>query len=71
MITTVAEVDARIREIYDHKGDDEMQHSLEDDIMREFIAAVADGAVDSQEARRMAVRVAELNESTNFSRWYG
>jgi hypothetical protein len=68
MITTVQEAIDRIREIESYAGDDEAQHGREDDLMREFIASVAAGMLDSQEAQTIANRIVQVNQM-DFARW--
>lgn len=64
MTMTVEEVRARVEAI--DTSDSECAHADEDDLYKDVLAAIRDGAEDAPALAREALRVAEFN----FSRWY-
>jgi hypothetical protein len=58
---------AEIRRLADEEFDSEGAHSGEDELHKEVLAAIAEGAAeDPREMARLALTTAEID----FSRWY-
>ena len=63
---TIKDVQYRVDGIRAINGDDEAAHSMEDDLMRDFIQYVADTATPSlAEKARVVLSTSEIN----FNRW--
>lgn len=62
---TPKEAEARVKEIYETRVDDEMAHSAEDALRREVLEHIANGG---RNARRLA-EIALRTEEINFARW--
>jgi hypothetical protein len=56
----------QLRAAYDASGDDETCHADEDELHRDVLKAIADGAPDPAGLAREAIRTDELT----FARWY-
>lgn len=63
---TVERVRERIEEIRAAKGNDHVQHSLEDDLRRDVLEAIADGAIDAQQLAALVLETSDIE----FRRWY-
>lgn len=63
---TPDEVRARLNRIYGMRGDPEAAHGAEDDLWREVLEAIADGAEDPRLLARLALGTAGFL----FERWY-
>lgn len=64
---TEEQVLAMIAEITRLRGDDESQHSIEDDMRKKVLRAIAAG-IDPETARRLA-KLALSTEDLHFARW--
>ena len=62
----VEDVTARVEEIENISGDSEVAHSREDDLWRDVLQAIADGAPNARKLAREALRT----EDISFARWY-
>jgi hypothetical protein len=64
---TPSEVQKRIDEIKAKRFDDEAAHSMEDDLHRDVLSAIARGeCADPAECARLALTTFEID----FARWY-
>lgn len=62
---TIADVVARVDEIENASGDPESAHSLEDDLWRDVLQAIADGAPNAAGLAREALKTQDIS----FPRW--
>lgn len=62
----VHDVDRAIKEILRTAADDEMAHTLEDELYEKLLGAIAKGECDDP---RECARVALTSKSVNFGRW--
>jgi len=58
----------RIEQIKLAQDDDETAHNEEDNLMRDFVNAVASGMLDSREAQTIAGHIRTVNQM-DFARW--
>lgn len=63
---TIQDVQVALNNIRDSKDDDEVAHSMEDDLHQAVLLAIADGT--AEEPKIMA-RLALESLNINFSRW--
>lgn len=59
------DVNERVLRIAAASGDDEHQHSSEDDLYRDVLRAIADGAPNAAELATAALK----SQTLHFSRW--
>lgn len=59
------EIHTRIARIYANRSDDEAAHAAEDDLHTDVLKAIADGAPNSAELAREALRTKDID----FARW--
>jgi hypothetical protein len=62
---TTEQVLLRVKLIQQSAGDDEYAHSMEDDLRRDVLQAIADGAPNVRELAAAALKTDEIN----FARW--
>ena len=62
---TTDDVRARIEDIKAHAGDDEAQHSMEDELLRDVLEAIAAHAAEPAALAETVLATRELN----FERW--
>ena len=65
VVITVEEVRQQLAAIREATRDDEVAHSMEDELYRRVLEAVADGADDAPEMAALALET----KSIEFSRW--
>lgn len=63
---TVEDVARRLAEIHAQRNDDEVAHGMADDLYRDVLAAIANGAPDAEILAAAALR----SETIDFARWY-
>jgi len=56
----------RVKEVSDHSRNDEYAHELEDDLYKEVLSAIANGAENPSGLAREVLKTKDLA----FSRWY-
>lgn len=62
---TKQEVIERVKQIEAIRHDDEVAHSMEDDLYRDVLRAIAGGEIDGHELAAEALKV----EKIKFARW--
>ena len=65
---TREDIKVRLAKIHDSQGDDEVAHSLEDDLRADFLNSIAVGAVPLEDIQDLAALVLTSRE-LDFERW--
>ena len=65
---TIEEIENRIKEIENDAGDDEAQHSAEDNLYLDFIKYVSKGSSNDIELMQMAKRILRVSKM-DFARY--
>lgn len=65
MLLTVEDVRAKVREISEARGDDEIAHGLEDELRERVLKAIAGGAPNAAELAAEVLKTSDIE----FQRW--
>lgn len=66
----IKEIKERIKKINDLDGDDEVQHTYEDDLFYDFVNAIKNGKYDTKEEIIKASKEVYKVRDISFARWH-
>lgn len=66
----IEEIKKRVQEVNEYKGDDEVAHSLEDNLFYEFVDSIKNGEYETIEELIIASEEVMKVREIDFARWH-